>query len=308
MTRHQGTAVVTGAAGGLGRVLVARLERAGYDVVGVDIVGTERLLDVTDPRACRALAEELRALGVRADCFQADLTSPVEAKRLVEASVNFLGGLDILVNNAGVLGAGDGATQPDELIEQVVRVNLLGVIHGTRAAVASMREHGGGHVVSIASLASWVPVPGETVYAATKAAVLSFTLGLQAELEAAGERDVRLTAVCPDGMLTPMLTDVLDDDALALSFSAPRLVAPETVADRVVSVLERPRLVVSVPRWRGAQVRAMAGVPDLMLRAAPLFTRIGLRNLAKARAQASTAARSTTATSSSATSSARPSA
>ena len=271
MTRHQGTAVVTGAAGGLGRVLVARLERAGYDVVGVDIVGTERLLDVTDPRACRALAEELRPA--------------------------------VWVNNAGVLGAGDGATQPDELIEQVVRVNLLGVIHGTRAAVASMREHGGGHVVSIASLASWVPVPGETVYAATKAAVLSFTLGLQAELEAAGVRDVRLTAVCPDGMLTPMLTDVLDDDALALSFSAPRLVAPETVADRVVSVLERPRLVVSVPRWRGAQVRAMAGVPDLMLRAAPLFTRIGLRNLAKARAQASTAARSTTATSSSATSS-----
>ena len=276
MTRHQGTAVVTGAAGGLGRVLVARLERAGYDVVGVDIVGTERLLDVTDPRACRALAEELRPA--------------------------------VWVNNAGVLGAGDGATQPDELIEQVVRVNLLGVIHGTRAAVASMREHGGGHVVSIASLASWVPVPGETVYAATKAAVLSFTLGLQAELEAAGVRDVRLTAVCPDGMLTPMLTDVLDDDALALSFSAPRLVAPETVADRVVSVLERPRLVVSVPRWRGAQVRAMAGVPDLMLRAAPLFTRIGLRNLAKARAQASTAARSTTATSSSATSSSRPSA
>jgi short-subunit dehydrogenase len=120
--------------------------------------------------------------------------------------------------------------------------------------------------------------------------VLSFTLGLQAELTAAGVRDVRLTAVCPDGMLTPMLTDVLHDDALALSFSAPALVTPAQVAERVVEVLRRPRLVTSVPHWRGAQVRLFAAMPDLMLRAAPVFTRMGLRNLAKVRAQASAAA------------------
>ena len=253
MTRP--VAVVTGAAGGLGQVLVARLDRAGYDVVGVDLHGTDRLLDVTDPAACRALADELRPR--------------------------------VWVNNAGVLGAGDAATQPDELVERVVRVNLLGVIHGTRAAVASMRLHGGGHVVTIASLASWVPVPGEAVYAATKAGVLSFVLGLRAELDAAGVHEVRLSAICPDGMLTPMLADVLEEDGLALSFSAPRLVEPEQVAERVVQVLERPRLVSSVPRWRGAQVRLMAGAPDLMLRAAPLFTRMGMKNLAKVRAQAS---------------------
>jgi short-subunit dehydrogenase len=248
-------AVVTGAAGGLGQVLVARLDREGYDVVGVDLHGTDRVLDVTDPVACRALADELRPR--------------------------------VWVNNAGVLGAGDAATQPDEIVERVVRVNLLGVIHGTRAAVASMRATGGGHVVTIASLASWIPVPGEAVYAATKAGVLSFTLGLQAELTAAGVRDVRLTAICPDGMLTPMLSDVLEEDGLALSFSAPRLVEPAEVAERVVEVLDRPRLVSSVPRWRGAQVRLMAGVPDLALRAAPLFTGMGMRNLAKVRAQAS---------------------
>ena len=263
MTRP--VAVVTGAAGGLGRVLVGRLDRAGYDVLGVDLHGTDRLLDVTDPEACRALATELRPR--------------------------------VWVNNAGVLGAGDAATQPDEVVERVVRVNLLGVLHGTRAAVASMRETGGGHVVSIASLASWVPVPGEAVYAATKAGVLSFTLALQAELTAAGVHDVRLSAVCPDGMLTPMLTDVLDDDAVALSFSAPRLAEPAQVADRVVALLERPRLVSSVPRWRGAQVRLMAGAPDLMLRAAPLFTRAGLRNLATVRAQASARSSSGTAAS-----------
>lgn len=254
MTRP--VAVVTGAAGGLGRVVVPRLRAEGYDVVGVDVApGADRVLDVTDAAACRALAEELRPR--------------------------------VWVNGAAVLGAGDAATQPDELVERVVRVNLLGVVHATRAAVAVMRREGGGHVVTIASLASWVPVPGEAVYAATKAGVLSFTLGLQAELRAAGVREVRLTAVCPDGMLTPMLTDVLDDDALALSFSAPRLVRPEEVADRVVDVLRRPRPVASVPRWRGAQVRLFSGVPDLVLHAAPLFTRTGLRHLDRVRRQAS---------------------
>ena len=251
------TAVVTGAAGGLGRVLVERLAREGYAAVGADLQGADRVLDVTDPAACRALADELRPR--------------------------------VWINNAGVLGAGDAATQSDEIVDRVVRVNLLGVVHGTRAAVASMRANGGGHVVQIASLAAWVPVPGEALYAATKAGVLSFTLGLQAELRAQGVRDVDLTAVCPDGMLTPMLTDVLDDDALALSFSAPRLVTPAQVAERVVDVLARPRLVTSVPHWRGAQVRLMAGMPDVVLRAAPVFWEQGLRNLRKAREQAARA-------------------
>lgn len=254
-----GTAVVTGAAGGLGRVLVERLARAGYDVVPVDIAGTERRLDVTDPAACRELVAEVRPR--------------------------------VWVNNAGVLGAGDAATQPDEVVDRVIDVNLRGVVHATRAAVAGMRGSGGGHVVQIASLASWVPVPGETVYAATKAGVLSFTLGLQAELWAQGVDDVHLSSVCPDGMLTPMLTDVLDQDALALSFSAPRLVTPAQVAEQVVSVLERPRLVVSVPRWRGAQVRLFAGMPDLVIRAAPVFWKQGLRNLEKVRAQTSVVSR-----------------
>jgi hypothetical protein len=64
-------------------------------------------------------------------------------------------------------------------------------------------------------------------------------------------------------------------------------VEPAEVAERVVEVLGRPRLVSSVPHWRGAQVRAMAGVPDLALRAAPRFTRTGMRHLAQVRAQAS---------------------
>lgn len=248
MTRR---VVVTGAARGLGLVLATRLREAGDDVIATDISGAtgqfDRSLDVTDAQACRDLARECQP--------------------------------DVWINNAGVLGAGDAATQPDQVIARVVSVNLLGVMHGTRAAVDVMRNRAGGrgrgHVVTIGSLASWVPVPGEAVYAATKAGVLSFTLGLEAELRAQGVDGVKFTVVCPDGMLTPMLTDIMDDPAIAMSFTGLRTVDPADVADAVVKALRRPRRIVSVPHWRGAQVRAIGAVPDVVLRAAPLFMRLG---------------------------------
>lgn len=246
MTR---SVVVTGAGRGLGRAIADRLEAVGYRVVATDIAGTDRALDVTDAEACRALAREVDPYA--------------------------------WINNAGVLGAGDAATQGDDVIASVVSVNLLGVINGTRAAVEVMRGRdggrGSGHVINIGSLASWVPVPGEAVYAATKAGVLSFTLGLEGELRAQGVRGLHFTVVCPDGMLTPMLTDIIDDPAIAMSFTGLRPVDPDEVAVAVVKALRRPRRIVSVPRWRGAQVRAIGSVPDVVLRAAPLFQRLGRR-------------------------------
>ncbi|TEX50320.1 MAG: hypothetical protein B7C55_11495 [Actinomycetales bacterium mxb001] len=241
------TAVVTGAGRGLGRAIADRLHAVGYDVVPTDVEGTDERLDVTDADACRALAARIQP--------------------------------DVWINNAGVLGAGDAATQGDDVIDRVVSVNLLGVMRGTRAAVEVMRTRqagrGRGHVVNVGSLASWVPVPGECVYAATKAGVLSFTLGLEGELRAQGVTGIHFTVVCPDGMLTPMITDVIDDPAIAMTFTGLRLVEPDEVAVAVVKALRRPRRIVSVPKWRGAQVRAIGMVPDAVLRAAPIFTRLG---------------------------------
>ena len=242
-----GRAVVTGAGRGLGAAIVERLRAAGYDVVATDVVGGDVHLDVRDADACRALAQSVQP--------------------------------DVWINNAGILGAGDAATQSDDLLDSVVAVNLLGVMHGTRAAVEVMRGRDGGrgrgHVINVGSLASWVPVHGECVYAATKAGVLSFTLGLEGELRAQGVTGVRFTVLCPDGMLTPMITDIIDDPAIAMTFTGLRTVEPEEVAAAVLGALRKPRRIVSVPKWRGAQVRAIGAVPDVVLRAAPLFARLG---------------------------------
>lgn len=251
----RGVAVVTGAGRGLGEVIAARLRGCGYEVVATDIAGADRVLDVTDAQACRALAIEVQP--------------------------------EVWVNNAGILGQGNAADTDDETVARVVAVNLLGVMNGTRAAVSVMRERDGGrgrgHIVNIGSLASWVPVPGEAIYAATKAGVLSFTLGLDGDLAGAGVTGIRLSVVCPDGMLTPMITEVIDDPAVALTFTGVRLTTPEEVSDAVLSVLRRHRRIVSVPHWRGAQVRAFGALPDVVLRAAPLFRRLGRAQQDRAR-------------------------
>ena len=245
--------LITGASGGLGLELQRAFHSAGDEVIATDIRDTEHLLDVRDAAACRFAAEKYQP--------------------------------DVWINNAGVLGASSAVEQDDQQIRQVVDVNLLGCVNGTRAALSVMRPRRSGRIINIGSLASWVPVPGEALYGATKAAVLSYSLALMGELRAAGDTGVGISVVCPDGMLTPMLTQIIDDPHAALSYSAPHLAEPAQVADRIVQLVRRPRRVVSVPRWRGAMVRAFAGIPDYLLFASKYFEAIGKRNQERTRRQ-----------------------
>ena len=231
MTKHQATqsprrAVVTGAAGGLGAALTAELRARGWQVVATDLRGGERALDVTDPNACRALAAEVAP--------------------------------DAWINNAGVLGAGDAVEQPDAEIEAVVRVNLLGVMHGSRAAAALMRARGRGHILNVGSLASWIAPMGQAAYAASKHGVRAFTVALAAELHGSG---VEVSLLCPDGIRTPMLAGGTSNPHAAMSFTAGRLLEARSVARTAADLLDRPRLLASVPAWRGAGVRVVGTMP-----------------------------------------------
>lgn len=223
-----GRAVVTGAGGGLGSAFCRGLASRGWDVVPVDVQGTARVLDVTDPEACRALAREVQP--------------------------------SLWINNAGVLGAGSAADQPDAEIARVVGVNLLGVIHGTRAAVEVMRPRGSGHILNVGSLASWLPVPGEAVYSATKHGVRAFSLALAVELTGTG---VRISVLCPDGIATPMLRDKQDDAGAAMSFTAPRLLEPDAVAARGIAMIERDQLIASFPAFRGVMTKMVGVFPTV---------------------------------------------
>jgi NAD(P)-dependent dehydrogenase (short-subunit alcohol dehydrogenase family) len=252
-----GAAVVTGGARGLGFEIARRLAARGLTVNVADVDGegaqaaAERIgggawgsaLDVTDPEACRAAA-----------CAAAERA----------------GGLAVWVNNAGILRTGPSWSHPEADRRALFDVNAHGLMNGTLAALELMRAANSGHILNVISLAGLAAPPGETVYAATKHAALAFTIGTLFDLRESGCDGVKISAICPDGIWTPMLFDKVDDPQAAPSWSGV-LLSPEQVAERAVALLDRPRPLVSLPRWRGGVARAFSLAPRAAERVVPLM-------------------------------------
>jgi short-subunit dehydrogenase len=255
----RGAAVVTGAARGLGLAIATALRRDGYAVLLTDV----------DEAAVAAAAQPLGGWSARLD-VRYDLACRAVAAKAAEHAR----GLELWVNNAGILATGPSWTHDAATRRRLLEVNTLGGMNGTLAALEVMRARGRGHVINVVSLAGLVAAPGETVYAASKHALIAFSIGTLAELRALGETDVHVSCVCPDGIWTPMLEDKLDDEGAAVSFTG-TLLTPERVAARIAQLAGRPRPVVSIPRWRGAQVRFLDTFPRLALRLLTLIMATG---------------------------------
>ena len=243
-------ALVTGAGRGLGLEIARVLVRRGLLVHVTDVDG--------------ALAEAAAAeLGAGAMAAALDVRDETACRGAARAVVERAGSLALWVNNAGVVWTGVPWEQDGDRRRAMLEVNAVGTINGTLAALEPMRAAGSGHVINVVSLAGLVAAPGETVYSASKHAAIAFSLGTLLDLRRAGFAQIEISCVCPDGIWTPMLHDKLDDPDAAASFSGTML-RPEQVAKRVDRLVDRPRPVVSVPRYRGALIRAF----DLWPRAA----------------------------------------
>ena len=268
MSQPRGGAVVTGGGRGLGREIAVRLARAGFTVhvTDVDAVLAEQV-------AAELAAEADVWAGGAAFASVLDVRDAAACRAVAATTVDRAGSLALWVNNAGVLFTGPAWEHDDESRRLMLDVNAHGTMHGTMAALEVMRPAHRGHVLNIASLAGLVPVPGEGVYAASKHAVLGLSTSALADLRIAGERDIHISCICPDGMWTPMLQDRLEDPGASLSFSGV-LLQPGEVADAVMRVVDRPRPVVSVPRWRGAQARLFDLAPRVAVASAPLVVRL----------------------------------
>jgi NAD(P)-dependent dehydrogenase (short-subunit alcohol dehydrogenase family) len=252
------TAVVTGAGSGLGRAIALDLAGRGFRVHVTDLDadsaartaaeigagGIPSALDVRDEAACRDVASEAARSGA----------------------------LDVWVNNAGVLISGMAWEQDEEARRTMLEVNAIGTMNGTVAALDPMIVAGRGHVINVVSLAGLVAAPGEVAYSASKHAAIAFTLGTLFDLRRAGISGIELSAVCPDGIWTPMLETGIDDPDVAASFGG-QLLTPEQVAREVGRLTERPRPLLVVPRWRGALLRLLDTFPRLTLRLLPLALR-----------------------------------
>jgi NAD(P)-dependent dehydrogenase (short-subunit alcohol dehydrogenase family) len=258
-----GGAVVTGAGRGLGLEIALRLAARGYAVHATDVDG-------------EAAAATAARLGERAWSSVLDVRDAEACERAAAATAERAGSLAVWVNNAGLLPTGSAWEHSAEERRLAVEVNVLGAMNGTVAALGLMRQAGSGRVLNVASLAALVAPTGETLYAATKHALLAFSLGTLADLRRAGIRDVHVSALCPDGMATPMLDQKANDPAAAMSWTGV-LLDPATVADRALDLIESPRPMRSVPRWRAGQLRFWDAVPRVALLSQPLVLAVARR-------------------------------
>ena len=185
-------ALVTGASRGIGRVIALDLARAGA-AVAVNYL--------SDMEAAQAVAAEIIQLGAPASIYQADVSQSKEASALVEEVVQNLGGLDILVNNAGISRDGLLLTARDEDMERVLRVNLLGAVFVSRAALRHFLRRKEGRIVNISSVVGFLGSSGQCLYAASKQGLVGFTRALAREM---ASRRILVNAVAPGYIQTEM--------------------------------------------------------------------------------------------------------
>lgn len=223
-------AVVTGAGAGIGRATALALARAGAGAVVV--------VDV-DEEAGRQVAVELEALGTDAWFSATDVSDPSAQEALFSRIEQRHGGVDILHNNAGVMSG--EPIWPDTPIERLARtigVNFAGVVFGTRCAIETMRNRGGGAIVNTASRAALSTGPFDPLYHATKAAVVNFTQSCRFLAEQAG---IRVNAVLPGVVDTKLLATTGAGGRMA-SWLEPIVSRTEvldatTIADAVVGLV-----------------------------------------------------------------------
>jgi short-subunit dehydrogenase len=262
-TLQGGTALVTGASGGIGTHIARRLAREGMNVA---VSGRRE-------DALAQVVAELTALGVKAVSVPADLSDLTKIDPLVDGVQAALGPIDVLVSNAGVESVGAFTRYTREELTSMVDVNLTAPLLLTHRLTPGMLERGRGHVVFIASVAGKIGPAFSEPYAATKAGLVGLTQSLRAEYLHA---PVGFSVICPgfvagDGMYARMVQDGYRSNRVMGETST------EKIAGAVVRAIreDRPEIVES-----GSPIRPMLALaqlsPRLVERLAP---RVGVTDL-----------------------------
>lgn len=196
MAKQAGTALVTGAARGIGAAIAARLAAAGFDVAVCDL----------DGEAAEKVAADLAERhGVRSAAVPVDIADPESVTAAVRQVNDALGPVDVLVNNAAVDVIERFVDSAPATWDRIIAVNLRGTITMTRAVLDQMIERGSGRVIHIASDAGRVGSSGEVVYSATKGGVIAFGKALAREVARHG---ITVNSVCPGPTDTALLGQV----------------------------------------------------------------------------------------------------
>ena len=205
------SAVVTGSTSGIGRAIAQALAREGANVM---------LNGFGEPAAIEALRAGLaKEHGVKASYHGADMAKPAEIRALVAKAEADFGAVDILVNNAGIQHVASIDQFPEDRWDAIIAINLSSAFHATKAVLPGMKRRRTGRIVNIASAHGLVASPNKSAYVAAKHGIVGFTKA--AALETA-EEGIRVNAVCPGFVHTPLVQKQIEDRAREAGISEER--------------------------------------------------------------------------------------
>ena len=191
--------VITGASSGMGAAAARHLASKGGSVV----LGARRADRI------EALAAEIASTGGRATSVVTDVTRQGDVKRLVETAVETYGRIDVLINNAGVMPLSPLERLKVDEWDQMIDVNLKGVLYGIAAALPYMKQQKSGHIINLSSVAGHKLFGGSAVYSATKFGVRAVSEGLRQEVK---PYNIRTTIISPGAVKTELLDHISEKD------------------------------------------------------------------------------------------------
>jgi NADP-dependent 3-hydroxy acid dehydrogenase YdfG len=217
---------ITGASSGIGEATARLLADEGAKVV-LGARRTDRL---------QKLVAEIRAAGGTAEFRALDVTKRADVAGFVDFAKTSFGQLDVLVNNAGIMPLSHLASLKIEEWDQMIDVNIRGVLHGIAAALPGMKAQGFGQFVNISSIAGHRVIPTSAVYSATKFAVGAISEGLRQE-----NRDIRVTVISP-GITESELAQTISDPAVRATIEEYRKTAitPDAIARAISFAIAQP--------------------------------------------------------------------
>jgi len=223
-------AIVTGASSGIGFATALALSKAGAKVA-IGARRTNMLLE---------LEKKIKENGGEVYSQKLDVTKRNECNSFVENVLKKWGTVDILVNNAGLMPLSFFKNLKIDEWEQMIDVNIKGVLYCTGAVVTHMLEKKSGHIINISSVAGRIVFPAGSVYCATKHAITAFSEGLRQELSV--RKNIRVTCIEPGVVATELTNTITDESLQTFVESAKKMEAlqAEDIANAIVYAVESP--------------------------------------------------------------------
>lgn len=194
------TIVITGASSGLGEATARLLSTEGANV----LLGARRL------ERLESIAEDLSSQGGNAIAVATDVTDRAQVKHLVDSAVDAYGRIDVVINNAGLMQQSPLERLKVDEWDNMVDINIKGVLYGVAAALPHMQRQKGGHIINVSSVGGHKVLPPGTVYCATKHAVRAISEGLRQEVT---PYNIRTTTISPGAVDTELPTHITDEES-----------------------------------------------------------------------------------------------